>query len=204
MACLPSDFQARPDEDDSRQKAAMLRLRELGERSLEVFRFQDQLLDWHRLGAQERRALWLEINAYVDGVRESQRVDLFMQNVCRRCPQGAGCATAILLGVPLAVLLGVLAANFGDVAVGWGLSFLWIAFMILCTIVVGHLSYRRYFVNRVIAPAEAAGFEPDMVVKTLEGLKQPRPKNPHIRALVKRLGLLKRLYARRKEVVPAE
>jgi hypothetical protein len=204
LALVPEDFHARPDEDDSRQRLAMLRLRDLGLQTVEVFRFQDGLLDWHRLAPENRRKLWRDINAYVDGVRESQRLELFLQNVCKRAPQGAGCLLAIVIGVPLAIFLAVLGTRINDGGVGLGLLAFWVVFMLTCLFGSAHWTYRRFYKSRVIKPADIAGFEPSLVLEKLEQIKQQKPRNPHVRSMVNRLGMLKRLYRQREVPVLSE
>jgi hypothetical protein len=193
----------RPADDDACQRRAMVRLRELGTPSLEVFRLQDELLGWHRLAPEDRQNLARAVDDYVEQTRQARRTELFMQALCKRCPEGAGCFATIVVGFLSAAFLTWLGFRINDPTVGLALFGVWVVFVPTCLYFLSRSTYRRFFTRRVIAVAESAGIDPSQIAAMLEGLKGPEATNPHVREMRLRLGMLKRLVKERRESVPA-
>ena len=60
------------------------------------------------------KLLLREIAAYVRHVREEYRMSLFVGNVCRNVPEGAGCLPTMVMGVVLSVLFIWLGVRLAD------------------------------------------------------------------------------------------
>jgi hypothetical protein len=201
---LSRDCEAASADADCRQRLAMLRLRELGLQTPEVFRFQDELLGWHRLAAADCLRLSHDVNAYADQVRESQRLDLLMRSAVRRCPQAAGCAPATLFSIVAGIFFLWLGAHSDNLSFRWALGVLWVALLPTSQFLLSRWAYRRWFTKHVLEPAEIGEIEPSVILDTLEELKRTKHRNPHVRDMANRLGMFKRIAQERKAAVASE
>jgi hypothetical protein len=170
-----------------------------------VSQFLDRLLSWHQLPSSDRYQLLVEIDAYVNRHEMRDRALDLVMVLAQNAPDGAGCGSAMVVGVLGVVLLPLCALGINILDLppdlqGSAFFYVMIATGVLAVIAFEwsrRATYWRLFTDKLIEPLEAAGIDVGLVLKALDFLQQVKGQRNEVRVMLRFRPLLTELLRAR-------